>query len=159
MRGYRCCDSDKLRQCFGKGSRITLPRRVIIDFFHKNRGHFTADDVYAKILAQYPGIGIATVYRTLNTLFEQGILERFDFDDGKAKYELSQGHTGYRHHHHMICPNCGKVIEYDDFEDEEKKFVDKISERLKNKYGFEIKKHIVYFRGICSDCAKNYEKK
>mgnify|MGYP001139478890 CR=1 FL=1 len=158
MRGYRCCDLNRLRRCFGNGSRITFPRRVIIDFFHKNRGHFTADEVYSKISAHYPGIGIATVYRTLNILHEQGILDKFDFDDNKAKYELSQEHIGYKHHHHMICSNCGKVIEYNDFSDDEKKFIEHISENLKKKYGFTIKKHVLYFKGICASCNKNEKK-
>jgi Fur family ferric uptake transcriptional regulator len=154
---FNCCTENRLRKCFGHaGGRLTTPRRAIVDFFHMEKGHFTAEEVFEKLSEKYPGIGVATVYRTLSVLADFGILNRFDFGKGKAKYELSDGHEGVRHHH-LVCSACGKIMEYDDFMDEEKSFFNKIEETLSARYNFLIKGHSLYFYGFCRECKKEYE--
>ncbi|NLI09769.1 MAG: transcriptional repressor [Elusimicrobia bacterium] len=152
---FSCCREGRLRGCFNRsGGRITGPRRAIVDFFHHEKGHFTAEEVFAKLALRYPGLGIATVYRTLSALSSSGVLNRFDFGEGKAKYELSDGHEGGSHHHHLVCSNCGKIMEYYDFMDEERDFFNKIEKTLSNRHNFLIKGHSLHFYGFCEKCKK-----
>lgn len=150
---FSCCHKKDIRSCFNRhGGRLTGPRRAILEFFHREKGHFTAEKVFAHLIKQYPGLGIATVYRNLSALALAGVLNRFDFGDGKSEYELSDKHEGGRHHHHLVCSNCGKIIEYDDFIDEEMAFFDKLEKTLCSKYNFFIKGHSLYFYGLCERC-------
>ncbi len=152
---FVCCHKKDIRTCFNKrGGRLTGPRRAILDFFHRQKGHFTAEEVFANLIKNYPGLGIATVYRNLSALSSSGVLNRFDFGDGKSEYELSDRHKGGHHHHHLVCSNCGKIIEYDDFIDEEKSFFNKLEKTLCSKYNFFIKGHSLYFYGLCDKCFK-----
>ncbi|MEF3280607.1 MAG: transcriptional repressor [Elusimicrobiota bacterium] len=155
--GYKfgCCGEKSLRKCFRKeGARLTLPRKIIVDFFHSEKGHFTAEEVFEKLAKKYPGIGKATVYRTLSALYMAGVLNKYDFIKDKTLYELSCGHEGIKHHHHIVCSNCGKIVEYDNFMDEEKAFFDKLEKTLSSIYGFKIRGHSLYFYGLCKDCKK-----
>ncbi len=152
---FRCCDEKVLRGCFRhKRARLTLPRRIIVDFFHLNKGHFTAEEVFEKLSRKYPSLGRATVYRTLFSLSIAGVLNRFDFGDGISKYELSEKHDGVKHHHHLVCLGCKTIIEYDDFMEEEKEFFNKIEKTLSSKYNFLIKGHLLYFYGFCNKCKE-----
>jgi len=69
--------------------RITVPRQAILDVLSKESKHLSAEDVFMKVHKGYPGIGLTTVYRTLNLLTQIGLVLKFDFGDGRARYELS----------------------------------------------------------------------
>lgn len=153
---FTCCKENRLRNYFrNKGGRLTGPRKAIIDFFHSNRGHFTAEEVFEKLSQQYPGLGIATVYRTIASLYSSGLISRVDFAGEIARYELSEIHEGSRHHHHLVCENCGRIFEYDDFMQEERSFFRKIEKVLSLRHNFLIKGHSLYFRGFCSECRNS----
>ena len=79
------------KRFLGEGFRWTMPRQSILDVFKKSGGHLSAEDVFFKVKNVYPGIGIATVYRTLEFLYQQSLLRRFRFGDGRARYELKVG--------------------------------------------------------------------
>ncbi|HOJ85392.1 MAG TPA: transcriptional repressor [Elusimicrobiales bacterium] len=156
---YRCCERKTMRDIFYRGKgRMTEPRKAILDLFHSNKGHFTAEDVFERISDEYPSIGLATIYRTLNTLYQNNILNKFEFGDGKAKFELSEHHDGQRHHHHLVCKNCGSIIEYDDFMNEEKEFFSRLEDILSKKHSFKITGHNLYFYGVCKNCESKYER-
>jgi len=86
-----------------------------------------------------------------------GIVQKFDFGDGKARYELIEGTKKETHHHHLICTKCRKVVDYTDFIEEEKDLIKKTEEALAAKHRFEIKNHIINFYGTCEDCRKGGE--
>jgi len=135
-----------------RGHRITVSRSAILDVLSKKRGHLTAEDVFFEVRKIQRGIGIATVYRTLDLLVQMGLVCKFDFGDGRAKYELISDKKG--HHHHLICKNCGCVIDYDSFLDEETGLVKKIEKELSQKHGFKIDAHQLDFYGLCKNCQK-----
>jgi len=133
------------------GFRCTLPREVILDILYKTKSHLSAEDIYFKVHSIYPQIGLTTVYRTLDLLNKMGLISRFDFGDGKARYELiKEGETS--HHHHLICRKCNKVIDYTDFIKEETRFIKKIEEVLSKKHNFAIESHEIHFQGLCNKC-------
>ena len=138
----------------GQGFRMTVPREAILDVLTKTSKHLSAEDIYLQVHKVYPNVGLTTVYRTLELLVGMGMVFKFDFGDGKARYELSQGPKGFRHHHHLVCTNCGRVIDYTDFIDEEKELLGQTERGLENKYNFKITHHIIQFFGLCQNCKK-----
>ena len=134
----------------GLGCRMTQARDIILEILKKEK-HLSAEEIYFKIHKEYPNIGIATVYRTLNFLSNFGILRKREFGDGKARYEFFDEREE-DNHHHLICTSCGKIIEYKDFMEEEVNFLRNLEKKLSEKYNFEIKDHLINFYGLCKEC-------
>ncbi len=153
MRGggppWLCGLHSRFRNC---GYRLTSPRQAILEVFASTNKHLSAIDVYRQVHKIYPGIGLTTVYRTLELLANMGMLFRFEFGDGKTRYELAEGPGGQRHHHHLICMNCGRVIDYTDFIDEEIELLNQTEKGLSKKYNFKITHHQIHFYGLCERC-------
>ncbi|MBU1006260.1 MAG: transcriptional repressor [Candidatus Omnitrophica bacterium] len=139
----------KFRGC---GYRITVPRQAILSVLSKTEDHLSAEDIYLKVHKIYPGVGLTTVYRTLDILVNMALVFKFDFGDKRARYELREGPKGERHHHHLICTGCNRVIDYTDFVDEEKDLLDKAEKGLSKKYNFKISGHSIQFYGLCEKC-------
>ena len=142
----RCCGRE------GRGwSRWTMPREGIMNLFRKTKEHLSADDVFLRMKKEYPGVGIATVYRNLEMLHQQGLLNRLQFSKGRALYEI-RGDEKKDHHHHLVCRECGRIVDYDDFLDKEVKLFGELEKELSKKHNFEIKDHQVEFFGLCAEC-------
>jgi len=149
MRGRGWC-----RRFLGTGFRWTQSREWVLDIFRKSEGHLTAEDVFFRVKNVYPGIGMATVYRTLELLYQQGLLNRFQFGDGKARYEWIGEGSKKGHHHHLICTSCGRIIDYTDFIERERKLIKDLETALSEKHNFDIVSHQVHFYGLCEKCSK-----
>ncbi|MCM8769812.1 MAG: transcriptional repressor [Candidatus Omnitrophica bacterium] len=136
-----------------EGMRITQTRMVVLDILARNpKRHLSAEEVFLMAHEINPSIGFATVYRTLDLLTRMGIIQKLEFGDGRARYELTEASKKVPHHHHLVCTECGKVIDYTDFTDEEKELLTKVERELSEKYNFKIKNHIIQFCGICNHC-------
>ena len=93
------------------GLKVTLPRLKILEVLQNPEcHHVSAEDLYKKLIDMGEEIGLATVYRVLNQFDDAGIVTRHNFEGGKSVFELTQQH----HHDHLICLDCGKVIEFSD---------------------------------------------
>ncbi len=136
----------------GCGYRITVPRQMILEVLSKASGHLSAEDIYLEVHRLYPAIGLTTVYRTLDLLTRMGVVSKFDFGDGRARYEIAEPHGGRGHHHHLVCTNCGRVVDYTDFIDEEIDLLNRTEKGLSKKYGFKITHHSIQFYGLCQEC-------
>ena len=137
------------------GFRMTLPRQEIFDVLSRTDEHLSAEDIYLRVHSKYPGVGLTTVYRTLELLANMGLIRRFDFGDGRGRYQFIEGPKGKVHHHHLVCNNCGRVIDYNEFIDDEKELFDKAEHGLSKKYNFKILDHELTFFGLCNKCKKN----
>jgi Fur family ferric uptake transcriptional regulator len=133
------------------GFRCTMPREAILDVLYKTKSHLSAEDIYFRVHPLYSQIGLTTVYRTLDLLNRMGVVSKFDFGDGKARYEIVKP-GNESHHHHLICKKCNRVIDYSDFIEEETEFIKKMEKELSKKYDFGIDSHQIYFQGLCSKC-------
>ena len=102
------------RLCVERGLKMTGQRRVIARVLSEAADHPDVEELYRRASALDARISIATVYRTVRLLEEQGILERRDFGGGRARYEPSE----HGHHHHLIDVDTGRVIEFQDAEQE-----------------------------------------
>ena len=95
------------------GLKATLPRLKILEIFQVGKQrHMTAEDVFRVLLEERSDIGLATVYRVLTQFEQAGLLNRNNFESGKAVYEINEG----QHHDHLVCLDCGKVEEFYDAE-------------------------------------------
>jgi Fur family ferric uptake transcriptional regulator len=92
-----------------------------------------------------PNIGQTTVYRTLKLLTEAGLAREVRFGDGRTHYEHNYKH---QHHDHMICMECGEIIE---FYSEE---LEAIQDAMAAKHRFEVKQHLLRILGICANCRR-----
>lgn len=130
------------------GYKLTPQRRAVLDIIIKNEGkHLTVEELYDLVKVECPEIGLATVYRTIQLLEEIGVVSKLDLNDGCSRYELVHG-SEIHQHHHLICTNCGKVMEV------QGDLLDSLEEKIENQYDFLVKNHSVKFYGLCSDCRK-----
>jgi Fur family ferric uptake transcriptional regulator len=136
----------------GCGYRLTIPRQSILNVLSSTSKHLSAEEIYMAVHRLHPNIGLTTVYRTLELLVQMGLLSKYDFGDGRARYELFEGPKGIRHHHHLVCTDCGRVIDYTDFIDKEKELLSQTEKGLSKKFNFKIKDHLIQFYGLCDRC-------
>lgn len=127
------------------GLKATLPRLKILEIFQTGKQrHMTAEDVFRVLLEDRSDIGLATVYRVLTQFEQAGLLNRSNFEAGKAVYEINEG----KHHDHLVCLDCGKVEEFYDPE------IEKRQQAVAQLKGFVIAEHAlsIYANCIKEDC-------
>lgn len=121
------------------GLKITVPRLKILEILeHAEPHHMAAEDVYRKLLESDESIGLATVYRVLTQFESAGIVERHNFDDGRAVYELASE----EHHDHMVDVDSGKVSEFYD------ERIERLQREIVAAEGYELVEHtmVLYVR-------------
>ncbi|GAB4366464.1 MAG: transcriptional repressor [Calditrichia bacterium] len=135
-----------------RGLRFTEPRRMILDVLSDTHEHLSAEEIYMRVHQIYPNVGLTTVYRNLDLLERMGVVAKFQFGDGRSRYELVKNPQKPGHHHHLVCIQCKKIIDYDDFVNEEIELLEKVEQALSQKHGFQIYGHVVQFYGVCGNC-------
>lgn len=141
------------RQLRERVSRWTQPRDVILDILGRSKEHLSAKEIYDALYMDHPGIGLTTVYRTLELFHRLRVVQKVASPDGQGRYELRPGESKW-HHHHLICLSCGKIIDYQDFAEEELQLVKKTEKVLSQKHNFMIFDHNIEFLGLCEKCRK-----
>ena len=141
--------SDDLRaRLKEKGYKLTVQRKAIIEVFLENQSsHLSPEEIYDNVRNDYPDIGLATVYRTLQLLEELDIVYKVNFDDGCSRYELNLD-SGDHQHHHLICLECGKVQEV------KLDLLENLEAEIGKEGEFRVVDHNVKFFGYCKDCEK-----
>ena len=123
------------------GLKATLPRLKILEIFQVGKQrHMTAEDVFRVLLEDRSDIGLATVYRVLTQFEQAGLLNRSNFESGKAVYEINEG----KHHDHLVCLDCGKVEEFYDPE------IEKRQQAVAQLKGFVIADHAMSNYANCN---------
>ena len=136
-------ESSELRKA---GLKVTLPRMKILDILESSSSrHHSAEDVYKALLEEGEDIGLATVYRVLTQFESADLVERHHFEGGQAVFELNEG----GHHDHIVCSQCGKVVEFMD------ETIEQRQQDIAKKSGFAIQDHSLTIYGNCLDpkCA------
>lgn len=127
-----------LERCEARGLRLTDQRRTIADVLERAKDHPDVEDLHARAARIDPGISLATVYRTVKLFEEEGILDRLDFGDGRARYEAADR----EHHDHLIDLETGAVIEFVDDE------IEALQEKIARKLGYRLKGHRLELYGV-----------
>ena len=140
------------------GLRMTAAREAILDVVSKIREHATVEEIYLATHKKYPKIGLTTVYRTLEVLVKMGFVQKIDFGEGKSRYELGDVSGERAHHHHIVCTQCGKIINYSDFSDNEREVICDLQKELEKKYCVKIMHHSVQYYGECDQCLERNKK-
>ncbi|HLE41751.1 MAG TPA: transcriptional repressor [Nitrospirota bacterium] len=127
----------------GQGLKSTQQRDEILKIFVGAGRHLSAEELYALVKKSYPGIGYATVYRTLKLLAEAGLAEERRFEDGFTRYEYRATNG---HHDHLICTKCGSIIEFENARIEE------LQQDVARKNKFLVQNHKLELYGLCAVC-------
>lgn len=127
------------------GLRRTTQRDLILEIFLSTEEHLTSEDLHNLIHKKDPTVGLTTVYRTLKLLTDAGLAREVGFGDGKTYYEH---HYNHDHHDHMICTECGKVIEF--FSQD----IEELQDQMASNFGFKPTHHSLRMWGVCSECQQ-----
>ena len=123
--------------------KITRQRRAVLKAFTECENHVSTEELYNMVSLAESKIGLATVYRTLALLTESGLASELDFGDGQKRYEHRYMHS---HHDHMICTECGKIIEFNH------PLIEKFQEKVAADNKFIITSHKLDLLGLCNEC-------
>jgi Fur family transcriptional regulator, ferric uptake regulator len=131
------------------GLRKTSQRDLILVTFLRTEDHLTSEDLYWLVHKKDPDVGQTTVYRTLKLLTEAGLAREVRFGDGRTYYEHHHNHA---HHDHLICTDCGNVIEFFSAE------IEALQDEMAAKFGFKPTHHSLRILGLCEACQTNEAK-
>lgn len=129
-----------------KGNKLTGPRLAIIEYLVRVKGHPGVQEIFEGIRAETPGIGMATVYRTVDLYCELGILRALTLRNNHLRYELNRPDD---HHHHLVCEKCGCIIEFGSCN------FQLIASGIEKATRFKIKEHIIEAYGLCPRCTSD----
>jgi Fur family ferric uptake transcriptional regulator len=127
------------------GLRRTSQRDLILEIFLSTEEHLTSEDLHSLVHRKDPSVGLTTVYRTLKLLTEAGLAREVRFGDNKTYYEH---HYNHEHHDHMICTDCGRVIEFFS------PAIEDMQDQMASSFGFRPTHHSLRMWGVCAECQK-----
>lgn len=134
--------TDQLR---GRSRKITGPRRAILEVLRQHPHPMTNKDIHAAL--PKGDCDLVTIYRSMHLLEELGLVKRFDFGDGIARFELVHDAEG-AHHHHLICTSCSEIVEIDQC------FQEELESAIASRHGYKGVTHKLEFFGTCPGCQK-----
>lgn len=149
---------DLVKEIFGsylkeRNQRQTPERFLVLEEIYQSDGHFDADDIFFNMKNSQSRVSRATVYNTLDLLVEAGLVQKHQFGENHYVYERSYA---YQQHDHIICKECGNVIEFCDPR------IQEIKTMMEHMHDFNITGHSLHFFGTCSDedaCKKRKKKR
>ncbi|MFA5098289.1 MAG: Fur family transcriptional regulator [Candidatus Margulisiibacteriota bacterium] len=131
----------------GHGLKLTPQRTAIYDLIKDSRQHPCAEQVYRSVKKQLPNISFDTVYRTLQSFSEAGLINAVENHGRNQRFDPRT-----EQHHHFHCINCRKIVDFDC-----KEFDSLLAQKQMQK-GFKIIRRRVVFEGLCKDCQKERRK-
>lgn len=128
-----------------KGLKVTHQREEIARTFLRSTRHLSAEELYRQIQKIHPEVGLSTIYRTLKLLVEAGLASQREFGDGITRYEPV---AGGRHHDHLICVNCGAIIEF------QNQKIEELQKEVAENKNFTVLQHKLELYGYCEKCRR-----
>jgi Fur family peroxide stress response transcriptional regulator len=126
----------------GLGLKLTPQRLAILDFLEGNTGHPSAEDIDSALAEKFPTMSLATVYNTLETLRQKGLVRELSIDPDKKRFD-----PNVSPHNHLICVDCRRITDvHEDFN---------LSLNCRDRADFDIIGHHVEFYGRCPGCSKS----
>jgi len=121
--------------------KVTPQRVAIVEELCLN-GHMNIDDLYKKLLAKFPSISLATIYKNVNAMLEKVFLSEVKIPNTKSVYELVK-----TEHAHLVCSSCGKIEDIT-------LNVNSILEEVSSMSKFKVDSTNLVLTGLCSNCKK-----
>ncbi len=128
------------------GYKVTPQRSIIIGVITGSQEHLTPAALHERVLHEGSSIGLVTIYRTIEILTELGFICEMHTGGSCRSYLMRRP---AEHHHHLICSDCGKVIDFTDCH------LDKLEHRLAQENSFKINSHLLEFLGQCCECRNS----
>lgn len=125
--------------------RATPERFAVLDAVLQSQGHFDAENLYYRMITKGSKVSKATVYNTLELLQDCGLVSKYRFAENTSRYEKAFGRP---HHHHMICLECGDIIEFVN------ERLEKIQDEMCAEKHFMLQSSTLQIFGTCSTCRK-----
>ncbi|MFZ5899668.1 MAG: Fur family transcriptional regulator [Bacillota bacterium] len=125
-----------------KGCRLTTERQLTLEAILDFSDHFTAEDLLERLRSRRNKVSRASVYRTLEVLVACGMLRKMGLGENRAYYEYH-----WQTHHHLVCAECGKVIEFTH------PLFKELEEVVRSTYGFNVVDYTQTIAGICQACS------
>ena len=126
-----------------KSFKRSRQRQRILDILHTTGAHPTAAWIYDRLKQEIPDLSMGTVYRNLNILIEQGLVQKIDFGSTFDRFDANMDL-----HYHFVCERCGSITDLDLPIDAS------LNERVNNRTQFKAKRHRIEFFGVCNRCAQ-----
>jgi len=126
------------------GHKLTPQRRAVIRVITSSQDHLTPATIYKKVHHYQPNIGLVTIYRTLEILAELGLVCELPAGGTCRSYTISTS----QHHHHLICSDCGIVVDFTSH------YPNELEQGISKESGFRIDGHLLEFFGLCQACQK-----
>ena len=123
--------------------RLTSQRLAVLGDILGSEKHRECDDIFLSLRNKGIPVSRATIYRTLDILEKVGFVRKMDIGEGRFRYE---NRLAQSHHDHLICQECGRIIEFVD------RGIERQQERLSREYDFRLIRHIHQLFGICRAC-------
>lgn len=124
---------EKLKRYLNENNlKTTQQRNRILEIFVDRNRHMTPEEVLEAVHPQVPSVGLATIYRTMKLLVKAGVAHERRFADGLLRYEIA---VEGEHHDHIICLDCGKIVEFED------DLIEERQHKVAKEKGFEIRSH------------------
>jgi Fur family ferric uptake transcriptional regulator len=124
------------------GLKSTRQRDLIVDEFLRSDGHLSIEELLARVRRKSPRVGYVTVYRTLKLLADAQLAVARRFGDGQSRFERADG-AARPHHDHLICTECGRIIEFENPE------IERLQDEVAREYGFAVASHKLEIYGRC----------
>ena len=134
-----------LRALDEAGYRSGGARRAVVELLGRQNCCLSAQEIFDRLRRARRPVGIASVYRTLETLAGLRLVKRVDAGDGIARYEPLRPDGD--HHHHLVCRDCGKVEAFSD------QRLERAIDRVAGGLGYSVDEHEVVLSGACADCS------
>jgi Fur family ferric uptake transcriptional regulator len=122
---------------------VTRQRDLVAQAVFLADDHPSVDAIIRSVKANGEHVGTATVYRTLDVLVESGLVRAHDFGEGFKRYEPVPGQA---HHEHLICEQCGRVVEF------QNEPLERMLPIIADEHGFQHRRHRVEIYGVCREC-------
>jgi Fur family ferric uptake transcriptional regulator len=127
------------------GYKLTAQRLAILEVIQEGSEHLTPEEVLQRGCRIYPGLGLTTVYRTLELLSELGFVRRVHLGKGCHAYARVKERGG----HHLVCQSCHRVVDFPCFG------LGELVEEMGRRTGFTVESHLLELAGLCPKCQEH----
>jgi Fur family ferric uptake transcriptional regulator len=137
------CGGRLAKQMRARGYRVTAQRTIIMETIAHMDGHLSAQQVYEQAVERLPGLNLATVYRTVETMHEAGLVDMLEAQSEPMRFALRDPENP---HGHLVCSNCGNVMDFD------AELIKQLANIVAAQTQFQIHRHHLTLQGICPEC-------